>query len=294
MPRGPTMTVTPAFAVIIPHFNDHARLERCLAALSLNDLSQGEVVVADNRSTPSLEAISARYPAIRFVTEPARGAAAARNRGVAETTAPALFFLDADCVPDPTWIATARRILRPDTVIGGRIDVFDEGDGPRSGAQAFETVFAFNQKSYVRDKGFSVTANLLTTRAVFDAVGPFVVGLSEDVEWCQRATAAGFALIYDDDLRVQHPSRSDWPALRKKWRRMTDEAYGSAGHSVGGRARWAAKALLMPVSIDAHLPKVLRHPALRDGGERLRGAAMLVRIRLVRAGWMLRQAAGWG
>ncbi|WP_095587758.1 glycosyltransferase family 2 protein [Actibacterium ureilyticum] len=284
----------PGFAIIIPHYNDHARLERCLTALLRNDLTGAEVVVADNRSDPPLDALAAQFPTVRFVTEPTRGAAAARNRGVAETTAPLLFFLDADCVPAPDWVATALRVSRPDTVIGGRIDVFDEGTGPRSGAQAFETVFAFNQRAYVRDKGFSVTANLLTTRAVFQAVGPFVVGLSEDVEWCQRATAAGFDLIYEDRLVVAHPSRGDWPALSKKWRRMTDEAFGSAGHDIAGRLRWAGKALLMPISILVHLPRVLRHPALRDGRERLRCAAVLVRLRLTRAGWMLRQAAGQG
>lgn len=288
------MAEHPGFAIIIPHYNDHARLERCLTALVQNDLSGGEVVVADNGSDPPLDRIATRFPAIRFVTEPARGAAAARNRGVTETIAPLLFFLDADCVPAPDWVATARQVSRPGMVIGGRIDVFDEGAGPRSGAQAFETVFAFNQRAYVRDKGFSVTANLLTTRAVFQAVGPFVAGLSEDVEWCHRATAAGFPLVYEDMLRVQHPSRGDWPALRKKWRRMTDEGFGSAGQNLSGRLRWAAKALMMPVSILVHLPKVLRHPALRDGRERMRCAGVLARLRLTRAGWMLRQAAGQG
>lgn len=288
------MADQPACAVIIPHYNDHARLTRCLQALQQNDLTGVEVVVADNRSDPPLDQIAARFPWVRFVTEPTRGAAAARNRGVAETTAAQVFFLDADCVPDPDWVDAARRVVRPDTVIGGRIDVFDEGTGPRSGAQAFETVFAFNQRAYVRDKGFSVTANLVTTRAVFDAVGPFVVGLSEDVEWCQRATAAGFSLAYEDGLRVQHPSRGDWPALRKKWRRMTEEGFGSAGQSIPGRVAWACKALMMPVSVVAHMPRVLRDPALRDRSERMRCLATLTRLRLTRAGWMLRQALGSG
>lgn len=219
----------PGFAIIIPHYNDHARLVRCLEAVLQNDLHGGEVVVADNCSEPPLDDIAARFPTIRFVTEPARGAAAARNRGVQATTAPLLFFLDADCVPAADWVTTALRVSQPDTVIGGRIDVFDEGEGPRNGAQAFETVFAFNQQAYVRDKGFSVTANLITTRPVFEKVGPFIVGLSEDVEWCERATAAGFALIYEDALQVRHPSRGDWAALRKKWLRMTEEGFGSAG-----------------------------------------------------------------
>ena len=34
-------------------------------------------------------------------------------------------------------------------------------------------MFAFDNRTYVEAKGFSVTANLFTTRAVFDAVGGF-------------------------------------------------------------------------------------------------------------------------
>jgi hypothetical protein len=48
----------------------------------------------------------------------------------------------------------------------------------------------------------------------------------------------------------------------------------------------------MPASAIAHLPKVLFSPKLSGMGERQRGMATLVRLRLHRAIWMLRQAAG--
>lgn len=282
----------PNCAVIIPHFNDHQRLERCLAALMRNQTDGAEIIVVDNCSPVPLDNIAARFPAVRFVTEPTRGAAAARNRGVAETTAAKLFFLDADCIPDADWLSIAQARVAPDSVIGGRIDVFDEGSGPRSGAQAFETVFSFDQRAYVQSKGFSVTANLLTTRAVFNAVGPFVVGVSEDLDWCKRATAQGFHLTYADDLRVSHPTRGDWSALRKKWRRLTDESFELARARPLGRGKWAARALLMPASIAAHTPKVLRSKQLNGRGERWSALGTLARLRLLRATWMLRQAIG--
>ncbi|MFW5899467.1 MAG: glycosyltransferase family 2 protein, partial [Jiangellaceae bacterium] len=88
----------------------------------------------------------------------------------------------------------------PDAV-GGRVEVFHEDEGagpstgprtvPRTGAQAFEAVFAFENRAYVERKGFSVTANLVTRRAVFEDVGPFRPGLSEDLDWCARARARG-------------------------------------------------------------------------------------------------------
>ncbi len=276
-------------AIIIPHYNDTARLARCLHALRPQLSPQVEVIVVDNASTDSLDPLHAIFPGLRIVTETRKGAACARNRGVAETTAPLLFFLDCDCVPDEDWLATALRLAKTSDIIGGAIRVFDETPPPRTGAQAFEAVFAFDNRAYVEQKGFSVTANLLTRRDVFQAVGEFTPGLSEDLDWCHRACAKGYRLAYAPDLRVAHPSRGDWAALRKKWRRLTDEMFGVNGRGPAARLRWGLKSLAMPISILAHAPRLLRAGALsRD--ERLAGLATLIRLRLTRAGWMLRQA----
>ena len=289
-PRAPA---APEAAVIVPHHDDAERLARCLAALAGSDLSRAEVVVVDNASPePPLAAIRA-HPFARLVVEPRPGAAAARNRGVAETRAQRLLFLDADCVPAPGWVQAAAAALggpgAPD-VVGGRVDVFHEGVPPLSGPQAFEAVFAFDNRTYVEEKGFSVTANLATRRAVFDDVGPFRPGLSEDLDWCARARARGWRLAYEEGLAVAHPSRSDWPALERKWRRLTEEGFGLLDGDARARLAWGARALLMPASAAAHLPRVLRGRGL-SGAERARAAATLVRLRLRRMSWMLRQAA---
>ncbi|PPB79663.1 GT2 family glycosyltransferase [Albidovulum inexpectatum] len=280
-------------AIIIPHYNDAARLRRCLDALAAQDLSGSEIVVVDNGSTQPLDDIAASFPQVRFVTEHGRGAAMARNRGVTETRAEHILFLDADCIPSPGWLNAARSAIGKADIVGGAIDVFDETPPPRSGAQAFETVFAFNYRRYVQKKHFSVTANLLTRRRVFDEIGPFRPGLSEDEEWCQRARGRGFSIALAEDMRVAHPTRSDWPALRRKWKRLTSEmfALNMTNHpEARGRLLWAGRALLMPVSILVHLPRILFSPRLNGWGERLRGAVTLARLRLLRMAWMTRQA----
>nr|AIA93395.1 CAZy families GT2 protein [uncultured Sphingomonas sp.] len=107
-----------------------------------------------------------------------------------------------------------------------------------------------------------------------------------------RHRPGGYGLQADARLRVGHPSRSDWPALRKKWLRMTREGYGVNGTSGKARLRWGLRALAMPFSALAHAPKILRSDRLADNGERLRGTMTLFRLRLARMVWMLRQAAG--
>jgi GT2 family glycosyltransferase len=168
----------PGIAIIIPHYNDVARLGRCLAALMENDLADCEILVVDNGSTQSLAELQAAFPTVRFVTETERGAAAARNRGVAETTAPLLMFIDADCVAAPDWVSVGRAVAGKADLIGGRVEVFDETPPPRSGAEAFEAVFAFDFRQYIEVQGFSGTGNLITRREVFEDVGPFRGGVS--------------------------------------------------------------------------------------------------------------------
>ncbi|SHF85941.1 Glycosyltransferase, GT2 family [Loktanella atrilutea] len=281
----------PRAAIIIPHFNDVTRLTKCLAALAPQLPAGGvvEVVVVDNGSRERLDPARDVRPDVRFLTEPRRGAAAARNTGVGATTAPNLFFIDADCVPGPDWLRTALALCGSDGIIGGRVDLFDETPPPRSGAEAFETVFAFPQKTYITRKNFSVTANLLTTRVVFDDTGPFDGTMVEDSDWCQRAVARGWPIAYHPELAVAHPTRNDWAALRRKWRRTTAENYFAGGTGAAARVRWGFRALAVLASAPVHVPRVLRHPALAKG-ERISCVIVLLKLRVLRAYWMLRQA----
>jgi hypothetical protein len=289
-----TRNKMPEAAIIIPHYNDVTRLARGLGALLPQMTAAVELIVVDNASTDSLAAVRTAYPDLRIVTEARKGAANARNRGVAETTAPLLLFIDSDCLAAPDWVAVALGTLGRTgaDLVGGQVGVFDETPPPRTGAQAFETVFAFDFQTYIEKKGFSGSGNLVTRRDVFAATGPFIHGLSEDLDWCRRATAKGFRLAYDGGLRVGHPSRTDWPALKAKWRRVTQESFGVNGTGPARRMVWAARALVMPASILAHAPRILRTPRLQGRHERMAALATLVRLRLTRMRWMLQQALG--
>lgn len=276
----------PDAVVIIPHKDDLTRLARCLDAL-MPTLPEGvKAVVVDNGSTGDVASLVGRHPGLALLHEPRAGAANARNLGVARTDAPLLLFLDADCLPDPDWAATALAVAGQGDLVTGEVYVFHETDGPRTGAQAFEQVFAFDFRTYVARDGFAGTGNLVTRRDVFEATGPFRAGMSEDKDWCLRARAAGFSLAYVHELRVGHPSRTDWPALKRKWRRLTEEARQL--HAAAGKSplSWIGRALAMPFSVVVHAPRMLRADGLTPG-EKARGLATLARQRLVRMVWML-------
>ncbi len=284
----------PEIAVIIPHYEDPARLRRCLDALAAQDPAPDvEIVVVDNGSTADLSWVAAEHPRVRLVTEEAKGAGPARNRGVAETRARLLFFVDADCVPDADWVEAGRRAMAEGAeILGGAVGTFDETPPPRSGAQAFEAVLAFNFQRYIEVVGFTGAGNLLTRREIFEATGGFRPAVSEDIDWSRRATALGYRIAFAPEVRVVHPTRTDWPALRRKWLRMTREGFRLRQGRPRARLAWALRAVAVLASPMRDVPRFLLTDRLSGAGERTRGIATLLRLRALRARWMLAQAMG--
>ncbi len=79
----------------------------------------------DNGSADDVAGAVAAFPEVRLLREPRRGSYAARNRGLAGTTAPLLAFTDADCLPAPDWLARGVAVLAGDPavdLVAGRIE----------------------------------------------------------------------------------------------------------------------------------------------------------------------------
>jgi GT2 family glycosyltransferase len=279
--------MTMRVSVVVPHFQDLASLDACLTALTAQTFpgDEYEIVVADNNSPVGIAAVEQTIAGrARLTVATEKGAGPARNAGVLATKAELLAFTDCDCVPEPGWLAAGIAALAKAPVIGGRMTVSTSAH--KSGAEAFESVFAFDNEDYVKRKGFTVTANLFCSRATFDAVGPFRTGVSEDTEWCWRARDLGYPIAYAPDAVCSHPARPDWPSLVKKSARINEESYLLA-KSRGETAGWIAKQLALPLSIVAHVPRVITASNLTPG-ERLGALTTLARIRLWRLGDAMR------
>jgi GT2 family glycosyltransferase len=278
----PSPVSLPTVSVVVPHFSDLPRLALCLGALERQTLPRDrfEVIVADNGSLEGREAVEATIAGrARFVTVGERGAGPARNGGAAAARGEILAFTDCDCRPEPGWLAAGLNALLGNPVVGGKMTVLVPDPTRPTPAEAFELVFAFDNESYVRKKGFSVSANLFCSRAVFDEVGGFGVGVSEDVDWCRRATSAGFSIGYEPGAIVGHPARRNWPELVKKARRIDAESHGLMKGARFGRIRWLARSLALPASALVHAPRVLTSDRLPTTAARAGALAMLFRMR---------------
>lgn len=275
----------PEFSVIIPHLNDPAGLDRCITALEVQTIGRDrfEIIVADNGSAIGLTALAAQFGKRALIIDaPVKGAGPARNAGVAQASGTIFAFIDADCIASPDWLREGAAALETCDFAGGRVDVLVDHSGPLTGAEAFERVFAFDFKSYAKDKGFVGSGNLFCRADTFTKVGPFGNLFSEDVEWCHRATALGFRLGYHDAAAIGHPARADWTQLLAKWRRINRETYLLYRTRPLGRLRWLLRNWLMPLSILAHIPKIIRSPALQSWQDRVRAIGTLARLRMWR------------
>jgi glycosyltransferase involved in cell wall biosynthesis len=275
----------PVVSVIIPHMNDIDNLHCCLDLLGRQTFPSGtfEVVVADNGSASGLEAVRAVVGSrARTIRAEKKGAAQARNVAVTQSRGAILAFIDSDCRPGADWLAEGVAGLDSYDVVGGAIRVEVADPDNMTPTEAFEVVFAFRNAMYIRNKGFTVTASMFVRRDVFDAVGPFRVGVSEDVDWCHRARRLGYRLGYADQAVVGHPARRTWADLRRKSSRLTSESYELYREISFGQMLWLMWTWLLPVSIIPHLLYIFTTRKLSRFRDRLNAAQVLARIRLVR------------
>jgi GT2 family glycosyltransferase len=277
----------PTVSVVVPHYEDLAGLEFCLAALARQTYpgSKIQIIVSDNAS-PAGEAAVKRVVAGRAVLVIAneRGAGPARNVGVEAASGEILAFTDADCVPEPGWLLSGVAALDEYDVVGGRVAVLVDDKEHITAAEAFEQEFGFENDRYVAKKGFSVTANLFCRRSLFQQVGGFRTGVSEDYDWCARAVKAGFRIGYADTAVVGHPARKTWAALVSKWRRINSETFALMSEGRFGKARWLLRTWALPLSAIVQTPRVLtsrRNPRL---SQRMLALLTLYRLRLWRFG----------
>jgi len=280
----------PAVSVIIPHYNDLDALRVCVADLHRQTWPAAgmEIIVADNNSACGLEAVRVAAPGCQVVHAPIQGAGPARNAGVSVAKGEILAFLDSDCDPEPEWVKNGVRALANYDFVGGRVDTAARDPARPTAVEAWEIVFGFDFERYILVEGYSGSGNLWMHRHVFNAVGGFRNGVSEDMDWSFRATAAGFRLGYQPTAVVRHLARATWSDLLKRWRRVISEHYTQTREKPFGVGRWLAWTLAMPLSIVPHLGRIVRSRRLPTLRAKAGATSILIAHRLWRTGFMMR------
>lgn len=285
----------PTLSVIVAHLNQPDTLHILLDSLMTGHRKPLEVIVVDNGSVPPPDAVCARYPLVRLLHEPAPGPGPARSLGARAARGAILAFTDADCRADAGWAAAIEAAFRtPDaTILGGAVRVDPANPARPTMAEAYEAVFSYRARDYIRHHGFALTCNLAVKADVFRAVGDFAGrDRAEDVDWGRRATGLGYRITFCPDMVIHHPARASIAALRAKWTRQTAHAFAAVGPRLGRRTVWALRALAMGPSPLLSLPRLALTRRIHGPRARALAFAALCLIRLHRAQVMLRLLAG--
>lgn len=277
----------PRASVIIPHLNTPELLIKCLQSVAAQRLDHGwfEIIVVDNGSRVPPTVVAAAWPGVKFLTEREPGPGPARNFGVRHSRGRVLAFVDADIRVDRDWLQRGVRAVEndPSRPYGGDVRIDFRNPRNPTGIEAFEAVFSFRQKMYIRRKGFSGTGNLMVDRDLWERVGPFAgIGKAEDRDWGMRAAILGAHTGYVPRMIVFHPARMNMDEVSSRWGRII--AHDFTKHRSSGKPMllWKMRAWAVMASALAHSPQLLLSSRVPTLGARFRGLGVLFETRRYR------------
>jgi mycofactocin glycosyltransferase len=204
-------------AVVIPAYGRPDRLAACLASLAGGGGAAPEVVVVDDASPDAgaIAAVTAAHGARLLRHAVNRGPGAARNTGLAATTAPVVAFLDSDCTASPGWLDALVPLFDDPRVAAVAPRVRPRPDELHSVLARHEAARSAldmgRHRELVRPGaplGFVPSATLLVRRdALVDGAFEPTMRLGEDVDLVWRLAAAGRHVRYEPGVVVLHESR---------------------------------------------------------------------------------------
>ena len=211
-------------SIIIPAYNAAETIGACLAALLCQTglAERYEVIVVDDGSTDGTAEVVRHTPApVRLVTQPHRGAAAARNRGAVAAEGEILLFTDADCRPRPDWAAEMIRLLVDERVAG--VKGLFRSDQRSLVARMVQAEYEEKEAQMLARSrvAFADTAAAGYRADVFRAVGGFRTDMQavEDTELAFRLAAADYLIVVAPGAIVHHRHPEGvWAYARRKFR----------------------------------------------------------------------------
>lgn len=201
-------------SVIIPARNAAATISETLDSLLAQTYPHWQAIVIDDRSTDETRRIAKSYAArdsrLRVIKGRGRGVSAARNRGIAATRFPWIYFLDADDTITPetlaSMVATLAADATADAVHCGWI--YTDPGGQEIGRNRCDEEGPDLFALFARYCAVAIHACMIR-RALIEKVGGFdeTLPTSEDHDLWQRAARVGCRFVPLDEYLVRYRLR---------------------------------------------------------------------------------------
>ncbi|MEO8089216.1 MAG: glycosyltransferase [Gemmatimonadales bacterium] len=267
-------------SVVIPCYRHANDLTRCLAGLAAQVVEVAfEVIVVNSAADPAVAAAATEGGARLVESQGRLLPGPARNLGATHALGEVLAFIDADCVPEPGWLAaawTARKAgarlvsgpvlhalpLHPIAVSDNLLQFADfPGNRPDGAARYF------------------AGCNLAISRADFERVGGFPdrsLPAGEDTVFCAAVLACWpDGLQFKRAMRVRHTGRTTFGAFL--------DHHATFGYCRGAldlhlspwHRTWGAHRLMAPPVAAKRLSYILGRGAQWDWGQLARTLLLL-------------------
>ncbi len=203
----------PTISVIVPVYNAAATIEDTIASISSQTLEDFELILVDDGSSDDsllkMLRLAGSDPRIKLVAQRNAGVSAARNRGAAIAQGELLAFCDSDDLWHPEKLSVHlafHRANRAHAASYAQIAFVEMQCSASPQKRTLSTVAAgdLTIAQIIGENPVCTTSNLVVTRAAFDRVGSFIVGMNyaEDQEWLARAVTQGERISGIDELLV--------------------------------------------------------------------------------------------
>lgn len=260
MSTAPLYTIS----VVIATYDRPERLRECLDSLTRSVFPRARfqvVVIDDGSPQPCLEITRSFEPDfnIRCIRQENLGPAAARNRGVSESSSRFIAFIDDDCRTDPQWLSVVVRNLEaaPDVFFGGRTPNDLSSNVYTLASQTIlDAVYAF----YNSDEGdprFFASNNIALGRDRFVELGgfdtTFPLAAAEDRDFCDRWRFRGWPMRFLPDAVVMHAHSM---SFRGFWRQQYNYGRGAFHYHRLRRLRKSGE-IWQDTGMHAVLPKLM-------------------------------------
>jgi GT2 family glycosyltransferase len=200
-------TARSELAVIVPVYNGASTLGHCLAALFASTIRDFEVVVVDDGSSDRSAAIAERFPVRLVRLKHNCGPATARNAGVAVSNAALLFFLDADIVVPPEFLAGVVAAMRGLPEYSALFGSYTKETVPHDACSRYKNLV----HHWTHQTGSAEAATFcggfgLIRREVFHKIGGFdpECCFLEDIDLGYRLHRAGHRIFLAKHLQATH------------------------------------------------------------------------------------------